>query len=99
VLLALNEVETSMVALREEKLRRDALRAGVESLTKAAELAEILYTTGLSDFQNVLDTQRFLFQSQDALAVSDGQVARNAVALYKALGGGWAESDVISGLK
>jgi outer membrane protein TolC len=98
VLLALGEVETSMVALREEKLRRDALRVGVESLTKASELVEILYTTGLSDFQNVLDTQRFLFQQQDALAVSEGQVARNAIALYKALGGGWAESDVIAGL-
>jgi outer membrane protein, multidrug efflux system len=70
----------------------------VESLTKASELVEILYTTGLSDFQNVLDTQRFLFQQQDALAVSEGQVARNAIALYKALGGGWAESDVIAGL-
>jgi outer membrane protein TolC len=47
----------------------------------------------------VLDTQRFLFQQQDALAVSEGQVARNAIALYKALGGGWSESDVISGLQ
>jgi outer membrane protein TolC len=61
VLLALSEVETSMVGLREEKLRRDALRVGVESLRKASELVEILYVTGLSDFQNVLDTQRFLF--------------------------------------
>lgn len=95
VLLALNEVETSMVALREEKLRRDALRTGVEALTKAEELVQILYTTGLSDFQNMLDTQRFLFQQQDALAVSEGQVARNAIALYKALGGGWAENDAI----
>jgi NodT family efflux transporter outer membrane factor (OMF) lipoprotein len=99
VLLALAEVETSMVALREEKLRRDALLVGVEALTKAVELVEILYTTGLSDFQNVLDTQRFLFQQQDALAVSDGQVTRNAIALYKALGGGWAESDATPGLE
>jgi NodT family efflux transporter outer membrane factor (OMF) lipoprotein len=99
VLLALAEVETSMVALREEKLRRDALLAGVEALTKAVALVEILYTTGLSDFQNVLDTQRFLFQQQDALAVSDGQITRNAIALYKALGGGWAESDATPGLE
>jgi NodT family efflux transporter outer membrane factor (OMF) lipoprotein len=99
VLQALFEVETSMVALREEKLRRDALLAGVEALTKAAELVEILYTTGLSDFQNVLDTQRFLFQQQDALAVSEGQVTRNAIALYKALGGGWAENEVTPGLE
>jgi outer membrane protein TolC len=43
--------------------------------------------------------QRFLFQQQDALAVSDGQVTRNAIGLYKALGGGWAESDVVPGLE
>ena len=37
----------------------------------------------------MLDAQRSLFQQQDQLAASDGQVSRNLIALYKALGGGW----------
>jgi len=37
----------------------------------------------------VLDAQRALLAFQEQLAVSEGEVARNAVRLYKALGGGW----------
>ena len=44
---------------------------------------------GLATFLDVLDAQRNLLTSQDALAQSDAAVATNLVALYKALGGGW----------
>ena len=47
------------------------------------------YTAGLTDFQNVLDTQRTLLVREDELAVSEGLVAGNLVRLYRALGGGW----------
>jgi outer membrane protein TolC len=43
----------------------------------------------LTDFQNLLDMQRFLFRQEDELAVSEGQVIQNLIALYSALGGGW----------
>ena len=42
-----------------------------------------------TNFQNVLDTQRSLFNQQDQLAASEGILVQNLVALYKALGGGW----------
>jgi len=38
----------------------------------------------------VLDTERFLFQQQDRLATSEGQITKNLIALYKSLGGGWS---------
>jgi len=37
----------------------------------------------------VLDSQRALVLRQDALAESQGKIAMNLVAAYKAVGGGW----------
>ena len=69
--------------------RRDQLQLAVDATDRAVGLVKDLYRNGLTDFQNVLDTQRSLFQQQDALAVSEGQVTLNLIFLYKALGGGW----------
>jgi outer membrane protein TolC len=63
-----------------------------EALTasqRTVELAEIQYRAGLTDFQNVLDSQRFLAQQQDFFASSEGQMVQSLIGLYKALGGGW----------
>ena len=92
LLRALEEVENSTISYREERLRRDALRRAAEASKQAVELVETLYTSGLTEFQNVLDSQRSLFLQQDQLAASEGAVTRNVIALYKALGGGWSES-------
>lgn len=52
-------------------------------------LARDLYQHGLADFLRVLEAQRSLYQSQDALIESDRAVSADLIALYKALGGGW----------
>ena len=56
---------------------------------RAVDLASRLYVEGQTDFLNVLDAQRSLYASEDALAQSTGTVSTNLVAVYKALGGGW----------
>jgi outer membrane protein TolC len=56
---------------------------------RAVDLAEKLYTEGLTDFINVLQAQQALFSTEDALVQSTAAVSTNLVALYKALGGGW----------
>jgi multidrug efflux system outer membrane protein len=89
VLLGLEEVESAMVAYVEEANRREALARSVAAAERSVELVDWLYRTGLTDFQNVLDTQRSLFVQQDTLASSAGQVIQNLIRLYKALGGGW----------
>ena len=48
-----------------------------------------LYTQGQTDFLSVLESQRALTLTEDALANSTGTVLTELVALYKALGGGW----------
>ncbi len=89
VLHAVKEVHDALTDYRTEHERREALRLAVDAAAKAEELARDQYKNGLSDFNNVLDAQRSLLAFQEQLAMSEGEVARNAVRLYKALGGGW----------
>ncbi|UCD27721.1 MAG: efflux transporter outer membrane subunit [Planctomycetota bacterium] len=90
VLDALQDVENSMVAFKMEQLRREALVRAVDATKRSVKYVQTLYETGLTDFQNVLDMQRSLFQQQDKLAESEGLVTVNLISLYKALGGGWS---------
>ncbi len=63
---------------------------------KAVDLSMQLYTQGQIDFLNVLNAQRSLLLSEDALAQSTGDTATELVALYKALGGGWESGNPIA---
>jgi len=89
MLTALEEVENALAAYAREQERREKLSAAADASRTAVELARELYTRGLSDFLSVLDAQRAQFAAEDALAVSRTAVVTDAVALYKALGGGW----------
>jgi hypothetical protein len=89
VLLALEEVENTMVAFEQETNRSVILDRSVTAAQNSADLVRTLYITGLTDFQRLLDMERDLSEQQDSLAASRGTVSRNLVQLYKALGGGW----------
>lgn len=94
VLRALEEVENSLFALGEERNRRDRLRDTVDATQRSLDLVMTQYRSGLTNFQNVLDTQRSLLTRQDELAASEGQVTQNLVSLYRALGGGWDPDEI-----
>ncbi len=89
VLQAFQDVEDALSGFSNDQLSRDQLSTAVGANDRAAELARRLYGQGLTDFLNVLDAQRTLFESQDALAQSQRDVALDLVSLYKAVGGGW----------
>lgn len=89
VLRAVEEVENAMIALVQEQQRAEALRRSVAAARDSLDKVEALYRSGLTDFQNVLDVQRSLSLQEDRLAVSEGQIIQDIIALYKALGGGW----------
>ncbi|MCC7350302.1 MAG: efflux transporter outer membrane subunit [Phycisphaerales bacterium] len=89
VLDALRDVEDSLVAYAKEETRRRTLTKAADANRRAVDLANQLYDAGRTDFLSVLQAQRDLFASQDAMVQSDIAVATNLVALYKALGGGW----------
>ena len=54
-----------------------------------------LYRDGSTDFLNVITAQRSLYQAQDELAQSERAMSVDVVAVYKALGGGWNDVDVM----
>jgi multidrug efflux system outer membrane protein len=89
VLTSMEEVENALVAYVKEQATRRATAESVAANQRAVEISQALYKKGLTDFLNVLVNQRFLYQAQDALAVSEQKVSTNLVALFKALGGGW----------
>lgn len=92
VLLAIEEAENALVDLRFAQQRNAALQEAVRANQEAVDLADALYRGQLSTFLNVLEGRRQLFDAEDALVVSDAEVARAVIALYKALGGGWGEA-------
>ena len=89
VLTAFEEVEDNLVLYAKEQTRRNSLQDAVLASQKSLDTANRLYAGGLTDFLQVLDAERALYNAQDALAQSDRSVSANLVALYKSLGGGW----------
>jgi len=89
VLTALEDVENALVAYAKEQRRRQSLTEATEAARRAVDLAQKQYTSGLIEFGNVLIAQRSLLSLEDQLAVSEGEVTSNLIALYKSLGGGW----------
>ena len=89
VLTALKDVENALIAYANEQTRRQALAEAVKAGQSAFDLARNQYTSGIVDFQTVLDTQRSLLSVEEQLVISDAEITSNLIRLYKALGGGW----------
>lgn len=89
VLGALEDVENAIVSLGRERTRIRRLSESADNYREAARLSRSLYQNGSSSFLDVLDSERSLYSSQDSLLQSRTAVAKNYIALAKALGGGW----------
>lgn len=74
-----------------EQVRAQQAQADAEA--DRFRLADLRYRNGVSSYLDVLDAQRALFATQQALAQTQLAQRQNQVALYKALGGGWAPGD------
>jgi len=94
MLAAFTDVETALTAYAREQTRRQSLARAAQANEQAVALAADLYRNGLADFLSVLDSQRSLYQSQDALIESERAVSSDLIALYKALGGGWEDTSL-----
>jgi outer membrane protein TolC len=93
VITALQDVENALVAYAKEQARRQSLTDAVAANRCAVDLANRLYMQGLTYFLNVLDAERSLYTTEDALVQSQRNISLELVALYKALGGGWELTD------
>ncbi len=89
VLTALKDVEDALVSLAGDRTRLTHLKGAATAASNAALLAQNRYSSGLIDFQTVLQTQRTLLTTQDSVASTTADIGTDHVRLYKALGGGW----------
>lgn len=93
VLIALEDVENSLVALNTAKRRQAELEIAFDATNNAAILARSQYRAGLTDFRTLLDAERSLLSSRDSLSRARGDQAQALIQLYLALGGGWQPLD------
>ena len=89
LLTALKEVEDALIALRHDRERLGYLQQAAVAADNAALLAQNRYSSGLIDFQTVLQTQRTQLGAQDSVASIQADISSDHVRLIKAIGGGW----------
>ena len=89
ILGALSDVENALASVDSLKTQAQFQAAQTEQAQKALQIAEVQYKAGSTELLPVLDAQRTLFQAQDQEASLSLSQLQAAVALYKALGGGW----------
>jgi multidrug efflux system outer membrane protein len=89
VLVALGEAGDALVGVRAARDVAAAEETQATALRRALELAQLRYSTGVSNYLEVLDAQRSLFEAELAASQAELQQLTAAVRLYKALGGSW----------
>ncbi len=89
VLNALKEVNDALIAHKMNLELVVEQQNQVNIFVKYRQLAELQYNNGESDYLNVLDAERRLFESQLLLADREGDSFTSLINLYRALGGGW----------
>ena len=89
VLSALEDAETALTRYGEEFETQKRLQKSAAAMRKAVMLARQRYALGEDGILAVVDAERELVQTEDALALSQTRIFTRLVAVYKALGGGW----------
>jgi len=93
ILVAFQEVEDALVAVRTVRDQRKAQEDQVTALRSALRLANLRYKGGITSYIDVLIAKRNLFDAELALADTHRLHLVSVVQLYKALGGGWSPTD------
>ncbi len=75
-----------------EQLR--ATRAQARAESTRFKLADMRYQNGISSYLELLDAQRALFGTQQAIVQIRLAQLQSRVQLYKALGGGWSDASI-----
>ena len=89
VLNAAKEVEDALVGFLWSKDQVGFLTDAVKASQRAVDLALLQYKEGMVDYTRVLNTQQSLLVQQENLVISQGDLPRYLIGVYKALGGGW----------
>lgn len=84
------DVEKALSSITRLDQQRRWQSEELEEAQRAFQIAQSRYEAGAEDLLTVLETQRTLYAAQDSNVQLRLQRLQASIALYKALGGGWA---------
>lgn len=89
VLTAFQEVEDSLVSIRQLQIEQEHAQESVRSARRSYEIAEDRYQQGVESLVDVVTVQNALLTAQQTAATIDARRYTARVSLVKALGGSW----------
>lgn len=92
-LTALRETEDAIARYDADQRRWTSISGAFKASQSAFGISSQQYAAGLVDYTAVYQTQASLLQVRDQLTQADAALATDVVAIYKAIGGGWSETD------
>lgn len=96
VALAIEETEGAFSGYSRSAQRAEKLDVAARSAEEAADLARKRFDAGVTDFLVVLDAEREVLTQRDQLVQAQAATATSLVAVYRALGGGWAAPTAVA---
>jgi NodT family efflux transporter outer membrane factor (OMF) lipoprotein len=91
ILTALQDVEDSLSRSDGDRRQLTDLQDALTTATRAEDIARTRYRGGLVTYSDVLQARARRLKLEDQLTETKANLARDTVALFKALGGGWPE--------
>lgn len=91
---AFGDVRNALYSYGATKDLIDSTRENVAALSRALELVELRYSTGYTSYLEVLSMQSALFSAELSLEQAKAARISAAIALYRAMGGGWSEEEI-----
>lgn len=89
VLTAAREAQIAIRAFLRSREQAEFLARSVKAAVAATQVGVNQYRAGVVPFNTVFNLETTQVQQQDQLAVAQGNIALNLIAVYRALGGGW----------
>lgn len=93
IVAAFGDAEAALNAIAGIDAQRQAQQEELLQAERACRLAESRYRAGADTLLTLLDAQRTLYAAQDLAAQLKQQRLQAAVALFRALGGGWRRQE------
>jgi multidrug efflux system outer membrane protein len=94
VLVAFQDVEDSLSALRYLAQQSEAENTAFQAYQKALDLTNARYTTGLVSYFDVIQAQGLALTAEQSTVQIEGNRIASTIQLIKALGGGWSDSSI-----
>jgi NodT family efflux transporter outer membrane factor (OMF) lipoprotein len=99
ILNAVQQVDTAVDAYAAQQDRLKNLGDALMAAQRAVELATQRYNRGLTDYLNVVDAERQLYDIQEEYAQAQVAEGDQFVQLYRSLGGGWENYQAVPDIR